>query len=94
MLTLVAYDISENKNRTDLIKKLRHFGLHRIQKSLFAGDLDLNERLDLLDELEIFLSSNKDSIMMFPICENCKESINIFSDYEIYLPENSDFQFI
>ena len=88
MLTFVSYDISENKDRTNLIKKLRHFGLHRIQKSFFAGELNLNERMDLLDELEIFLSSEKDSIIMLPVCENCKESINIFSDSEICLPRN------
>ena len=94
MLTFVSYDISENKDRTNLIKKLRHFGLQRIQKSFFAGELNLNERMDLLDELEIFLSSEKDSIIMLPVCENCKESINIFSDSEICLPEETEFEFI
>lgn len=94
MLIFVSYDISENKSRTNLIKKLRHFGLHRIQKSLFAGVLNLNERMDLLNDLEIFLSSDKDSIIMFPICENCKDSVNIFSDTRIYMPEDKEFEFI
>jgi len=94
MLVFVAYDISENKDRNNLIKKLRHYGLHRVQKSFFAGDLSINERLDLLDELEIFLSSERDSIMLLPACESCKESINIFSDIEVYLPKKIEFKFL
>jgi CRISPR-associated protein Cas2 len=94
MLTFVSYDISEDKSRNHLIKKLMHFGLHRIQKSLFAGNLDLNERIDLSNELEIFLSSEKDSIMIFPICESCKSSLNIFSDNGISLPEELEFKFV
>jgi len=94
MLIFVSYDISENKNRNDLIKKLRHFGLYRVQKSLFAGNLDLNERMNLLDTIEVFLSSDRDSVIMLPCCENCKESISIFADFEILLPEDKEFEFI
>lgn len=94
MLAIVSYDISENKIRTNLIKKLRHFGLHRIQKSLFAGDLDLNERKNLKSDFKTFLSSNKDSIILFPICDSCKNSISINSEEKIQLPNDIEFKFI
>ena len=45
MLTLIIYDIEETKNRNDLIKKLRHYGLIRIQKSAFSGYLNHDKRL-------------------------------------------------
>jgi CRISPR-associated protein Cas2 len=94
MLVFVAYDISENKVRTNLIKKLRRYGLRRIQKSLFTGDLDLNKRIDISDEFEMFLSSENDSIILFQICNGCEESINIFSDKEIILHQEDDFKLI
>ncbi|MDR2831020.1 MAG: CRISPR-associated endonuclease Cas2 [Methanobrevibacter sp.] len=94
MLILVVYDISENKSRNTLIKLLRHFGFYRIQKSVFAGDLSLNERIDLIEDIEVHLSSKRDSIIIFPICEACKDSIEIFSDYEITLPHQLEFKLI
>ena len=94
MLVFVAYDISEDKSRNDLIKRLRHFGLHRVQKSLFAGILTLEERFDLIDDIEIYLSSDKDNIIVMPICESCKENITQFSDMPIFLPEEKDFEFL
>ena len=43
MLTVVVYDISDNTSRSYLIKKLQHFGLKRIQKSVFIGYLEAKE---------------------------------------------------
>ena len=86
MLTVVVYDISENTSRNNLIKRLQYFGLKRIQKSVFIGYLELKERLDLVDDLDTFLSKESDSIIIFPLCENCKKSILLVGDAEI--PEN------
>ena len=94
MLVLVAYDISENKSRNNLIKRLRYFGLYRIQKSLFAGNLTIRERFNLIDDLEIFLSSERDNVMVFPVCESCKDSYAQFSEVPITLPEDFDFKII
>ena len=94
MLIFVAYDISENKSRNDLIKRLRHFGLYRIQKSLFAGNLTLDERFDLNKDMDMYLSSEKDNIMVISICEACKTSFIQFSETPISLPEKKDFKFV
>ena len=86
MLTVVVYDISDNTSRSHLIKKLQFFGLKRLQKSVFIGYLNLKDRLDLAEELNIFLADNSDSIVIFPLCENCKNSILLEGDADI--PEN------
>ena len=86
MLTVVTYDISDNTSRLYLIKKLQYFGLKRLQKSVFIGYMELQERLDLADELEMYLSNDKDSIVIFPICETCKNSILLEGDADI--PQN------
>ena len=63
MLTIVTYDISDNTSRSYYIKKLQSYGLYRIQKSVFAGHLTNDERLDLAEESESFLSSGNDAIL-------------------------------
>ena len=86
MLTIVTYDISDNKIRSYFIKKLQSYGLYRIQKSVFAGYLTPDDRLDLASELESYLSSDNDSIIILPLCKNCKSSI--LYDGEVAIPNN------
>ena len=86
MLTVVVYDITDNTQRSSLIKKLQYFGLKRIQKSVFIGYLKLNERLDLAEDLKTFLSKDTDSIIILPLCESCKNSILLEGDADI--PQN------
>lgn len=86
MLTIVTYDISDNTTRGYYIKKLQSYGLYRIQKSVFAGYLSIDDRLDLAEESESFLSSDNDSIIIFPLCKSCKDSILYVG--EVYIPED------
>ena len=44
------------------------------------------DRLDLASEFEEYLSSPKDSIVLFPLCGNCKSSILL--DGEVEIPES------
>lgn len=83
MLTIVVYDISDNSLRSNLIKRLQYFGLKRIQKSVFIGYLEIKERLDLAEDMETFLSKDTDSIIILPLCENCKSSILLVGDADI-----------
>ena len=86
MLTIVTYDISDNTTRSYFIKKLQSYGLYRIQKTVFAGHLTIDERLDLAEETETFLSSDNDCIIILPMCKNCKNSI-LYSG-EVYIPDD------
>ena len=90
MLTVVVYDIADNASRLHLIKKLQFFGLKRLQKSVFIGYLELQDRLDLAEDLNNFLSNDSDSIVIFPLCEKCKDSILLDGDAEI---PNNDLQY-
>ena len=87
MLTVVVYDISDNTSRSYLIKKLQHFGLKRIQKSVFIGYLEAKERLDLANDIETYISKDTDGIIILPSCESCKNSILLVGDAEI--PQNN-----
>ena len=88
MMVIVMYDISEDAPRNNLIKRLRYYGLRRIQKSVFCGLLEIEERF----ELASYLSSDKDSIALFPICESCVDSILI--EGAMSLPQKEEYVFV
>lgn len=50
MLTLVIYDISDNKQRTRLADHLKEYGLYQIQYSGFVGELNPHDRNILLKD--------------------------------------------
>ncbi len=47
VITLVIYDITDNKLRLEVAKYLKKLGLTRIQKSAFAGQLPRAKRTEL-----------------------------------------------
>ena len=56
MLTWVVYDISKDRTRTKIANRCLDFGLQRVQKSVFLGDIPPNRveeiiqfSLELLD---------------------------------------------
>ena len=69
MLVWFIYDISKNKNRNKLIKLAQEYGLYRVQKSVFLGDVEMN----LLDEItlqsEEIINKDTDSVYIFPMCK-------------------------
>ena len=77
MLTWVIYDISENKVRTRIAKRCLNFGLYRVQKSVFLGDLEMNR----IDEIEIFskeeMDEETDSVYIFPMCRDDFKKVRI-----------------
>lgn len=94
MLTLVIYDISDNTERNHLIKKLQHYGLHRIQKSAFLGELDSIKRTELEKAVEDHLSGPKDSIYLVPICDKCRNLTTIFSEDVRVLEDDKQYKII
>lgn len=85
MLTLVIYDISDDKKRTRLSRKLLSYSLSRIQYSAFKGELNSHDRFVLQKELGRFLSSEKDSIYIIPLCEKCFSLVEILSQTRVSL---------
>ena len=88
MMVIVMYDISEDAPRNNLIKRLRYYGLRRIQKSVFCGLLEIEERFELASEFDFYLSSDKDSIALFPICDS------ILIEGAMSLPQKEEYVFV
>ena len=92
ILVFVMYDIADNPTRSSFIKKLQHYGLRRIQKSVFCGFLSIDERLNLASEFDFFLSSKQDSIILIPACESCLDSV--FIEGDLIPPQKWEYAFL
>jgi len=70
MLTWVVYDIVENKIRSKVAKVCKEYGLYRVQKSAFLGDMNRNQIDELVLRCKELTNNEKDSVYVFPMCED------------------------
>lgn len=66
MLVWVVYDIAENKVRNKAVKACKNKGLYRVQKSVFLGTLDRNQKDELRIIMEDIIDMDTDSVYIFP----------------------------
>lgn len=78
MKILAIYDITNDYLRNRVARKCKDFGLARVQKSCFAGDLSMNrlemlkiELADMLEKDKGYDTSEYDAIYLLPMCETC-----------------------
>lgn len=70
MLVWVIYDIVENKIRSRVAKMCKGYGLYRVQKSAFLGDMNRNQIDELVLRCKELTNKEKDSVYVFPMCED------------------------
>lgn len=68
-LTWAIYDITNDKIRQKIVKLCKTYGLYRVQKSVFLGDLNNNILDEFVLQSEEFIDLDKDSVYIFPMCE-------------------------
>ncbi len=68
MITLVIYDISDDNVRSKVANLCKRFGLSRIQKSAFLGDMTSSKRKELVKKLKRILRG-EGNIQVFVICK-------------------------
>lgn len=67
MICWVLYDIKKDKPRTKIAKKCKLAGLCRVQKSVFLGSLDENQKDTLELEVRELIDEETDSVYIFPM---------------------------
>ena len=70
MICWVIYDIKENKPRGKIAKICKQSGLYRVQKSVFLGSLEINEKDTLELAVSELLNEETDSVYIFPMSKN------------------------
>lgn len=69
MQTLVIFDITSDKIRNKVGEACKDYGLTRIQKSAFLGDINHNRLEELRLRLKKILGMKPGNIQIFPLCD-------------------------
>jgi CRISPR-associated protein Cas2 len=77
MLTWVVYDIAADKTRTKVARRCLDFGLYRVQKSVFLGDVPPNRVEEILLFSQDLLDFATDSVYLFPMCREDFDRVRI-----------------
>jgi CRISPR-associated protein Cas2 len=70
MICWVLYDIKKNKPRSKVAKICKQSGLYRVQKSVFLGSLEDNEKDTLELSVSDLIDEETDSVYIFPMSKN------------------------
>ena len=70
MYMIASFDCKFKTNQEKIERILQHFGLRKIQDSLYAGELENSERETLVKSIDEIIKE-KDSVLVIPICQNC-----------------------
>ncbi|MEW6222735.1 MAG: CRISPR-associated endonuclease Cas2 [Candidatus Hadarchaeota archaeon] len=93
MLWWVIYDISENKVRSCASSKCKNYGLVRVQKSAFLGELSKNRAEMLSLELKDVIKEG-DCIFLIPTCTNCFQDKIIHGSFDDAVAKKKDWYII
>lgn len=70
MICWVIYDIKKDKQRTKISKICKKAGLYRVQKSVFLGSMEENEKDTLELSVTELIDEETDSLYIFPMSKN------------------------
>jgi CRISPR-associated protein Cas2 len=77
MLTWLVYDIAKDRTRTKIAKRCQDFGLYRVQKSVFLGDIEGNRVEEILLFSRELMDVATDSVYVFPMCQEDFDRVRI-----------------
>jgi CRISPR-associated protein Cas2 len=69
MISLVIYDIPDDKLRAKVADICLDYGLDRIQYSAFLGEMNHNRREELLQKIKRQIGKKEANVQLFPICD-------------------------
>lgn len=86
MLYWLIYDISSNSVRGKIASFCKNYGMFRVQKSSFMGDLSKNKMEMLALEIKSLDLGEEDCVFIIPSCKSCfseKEIMGILEEEKI-----------
>ena len=70
MYMIASFDCKFKTNKENIENVLQYYGLRKIQTSLYAGDLNNNERKELIENISNIIHEN-DNVLIIPLCQSC-----------------------
>ena len=77
MMTWVIYDISKNRTRSKVADRCLDFGLQRVQKSVFLGEIPANRVDEIIQFSSELLNLETDAVYIFPMCRDDFNKVRI-----------------
>ena len=65
-----GFDCKFKTNLKNIERILQHYGLRKIQNSLYSGDLKNDERKDLAKNISEIIR-DADNVLIMPVCQSC-----------------------
>ena len=78
---VVCYDIASNRMRNRVMKRLREF-LPHVQKSVFEGELNESQVIELRKMLQCEVDLTKDTVRIYRLCRRCVPSTEVIGTGE------------
>ncbi len=69
MISLLIYDIPDDRLRAKVADICLDYGLDRIQYSAFLGEINHNRREELLQKIKRQIGPKEANVQLFPICD-------------------------
>ncbi len=69
MMTWLIYDITDDRKRREIIKIAQKYGLYRVQKSVFLGNIEKDKLDKVIAESKKAIDLKEDSVYIFPVCD-------------------------
>lgn len=69
MMTWLIYDITDDRKRREIIKIAQKYGLYRVQKSVFLGNIEKDKLDKVIVESKKAIDLKEDSVYIFPVCD-------------------------
>ena len=70
MYMIAIFDCKFKSNLENIENIFQHYGLRKIQSSLYAGNLNNDERKDLYENISKIIREY-DNVLIIPICQSC-----------------------
>ncbi len=71
MLTVIAYDVTDDRRRTRVSNFLEDYGT-RVNYSVFECELERDEFAQVQAQLTDLIDNHKDRIVFYRLCEGCR----------------------
>ena len=81
---IASLDVKFKTNKENMENILQHYGLRKIQSTIYAGDMTNDEREELCEKIKSEINK-KDSVLVLPLCQKCfsKKQLKIVFVWEL-----------
>lgn len=93
MHVVVAYDVVDDRRRTRLADRLTEL-LHRVQKSVFEGDVDASGLEAVYQRIMEETNLEEDSVLVLRLCRGCLASADYLGVCKNFAPPASEDQVV